>query len=269
MGEERKLRYLKNHINDFMDAMEIADSVILAVDLEGTLIENKGFFDPLVVPDALLEALETISSNERFHPVILGVHTHNDMKDAIPLDNIILVSSASQYINLGGMVMVNPFSGRFNDTFDSIEEVLDGLDFHRSDYMMAIDIGEVQKSDAQGLAELLNKIRRIINENNPDDKLGFKLSPGTLNIYDVTWTKADALNLIVGQMAEDNITMVYFGDDQTDEPAFEYTNRFPRSWSVVIMRGKKRTMARYYLRNVDELSSILIRLAYVLSASDE
>ena len=261
MGSAPHPKYLKNSINEFMEAMEVSDSIFLALDLEGTLTESQGFFDPIELPDALIDALQSIASNERFTVSIFGLHKHQDMADAIPIKDIILVSSASQHITVGGMVIVNPSIRSFGDKFDSIEEILGDVNFHRSDYMLSVDTKGMKRTGEGSISDVVNRIKTKLAELG-ESRLGLRITPGSINIYDITWTKADALNMVLGQMSYDTITPVYFGDDLSDEPVFEFVNRFPGQWSVIIMRGHKKTAARYYLKSVDELTSLLIRLGY-------
>jgi trehalose-phosphatase len=67
------------------------------------------------------------------------------------------------------------------------------------------------------------------------------------------WTKGDAVLCLVRRMRRRRLLPIYVGDDQTDEDAFEALI----DGITIRVGAHRRSKARYYVRNVGEVSALL------------
>jgi alpha,alpha-trehalase len=78
---------------------------------------------------------------------------------------------------------------------------------------------------------------------------------------DIDWDKGRALDRILRIVAPDeqNTVPIYLGDDETDEDAFREVRE--RGWGIVVGAGDRPTAAHSRLRDTDEVTQFLSKLA--------
>ncbi len=131
-----------------------------------------------------------------------------------------------------------------------------GAQVERKKFAVAIHFRRVAK-------EMVNTVTAVVDGVLADSeglrktggKMIFELRP------DIDWDKGKALNWLLEklQLAKHNAVPIYIGDDLTDEDAFRELQQ--HGIGILVRNGIRPTLARYALESVDEVETLLRRLA--------
>lgn len=259
--EYNKPRSLRNFMSELMEAFTESKNVFIALDLENTLVQETGIFSELTIPDILIDSLNTLASADKVD--LLLMTTRPSAALGLNLNpGILIASNYSQRVTVKGIELVNPSMYRIRNLLNELKIELDeSIPLKVDDFSLQVNTIDMKRADA---ISLYRHIIGILSDKGLDESLHTVFTPYGIFVSDSSWDKGRILEMILSQLSVQP-TVIYIGDDSTDEPAFAFTNSIIDSWSIVVMRGSKETEARYYLDNMNGVHSLLLRLAQALS----
>ncbi|APG28891.1 trehalose-phosphatase [Syntrophotalea acetylenivorans] len=131
-----------------------------------------------------------------------------------------------------------------------------GAQVERKKFAVAIHFRRVANEQVDAVTAVVD---RVLADSEGLRKTGgkkiFELRP------DIDWDKGKAVNWLLGklQLAKHKAVPIYVGDDLTDEDAFRELQH--RGIGILVRDEVRPTLARYALDSVDEVGTLLRRLA--------
>lgn len=223
--------------------------VVLGVDFDGTLshiVDHPRDARPVSGARA---ALQRLARSERIQVVILSGRARQDLIDRLGVvDGVIYVGEhgsddGTNAIGADNLESARDFVRRLAETMvgSVVEEKTTSVTFHTR----RLDA----ESSARATAEIRDWAARQPHIELLEGKEVFELSVATTN-------KGEAIRSIAGEA-----TVIYFGDDTTDETVFELL----RPPDVAVKVGQGETAARYRVDGPDDVVKALRHLSEVSS----
>ncbi len=231
-------------------------------DWDGTLVDLADHPRAIRVPASLIRDLGTIQEHSSYPLVILSGRSLADLEEFIPLSDITLIGNHGAQWRVGGAKTVIPPDPQAQASLKALTEPLNGLRdrFRKSsweDKQFTISF-HMRQVDRRQWKELGEQLARLV-----EDHTHLQLRPA-----DACWeirpkygaTKGDAVQMLFRDHPN-SVRPVVFGDDWTDEDAFEAANQ---DGITVIIGSRRPTRARYHVATPADLREILSQVARFL-----
>lgn len=240
--------------------------LLIFCDYDGTLTPIAETPDKAVIPKSTKELLKKLSGISGSKIVIISGRTVKDLKNKIQLKNVIYSGNHGLEISGCGFKFKALISQKYENVLKIIRNNLinklsdiDGILLENKKFSLSIHYRLVNKKDIPSVKAIVNNTVLLYEKNKEikvkEGKKVFEIMPP------IEWDKGKAALRILTIFP--NIFPVYFGDDNTDEDAFNVL----RNKGLTIFVGKpKVSKAKYYLKGTKEVAKIL---EYILEIRKE
>lgn len=237
--------------------------IFLFLDYDGTLSPIAKTPQKAILPDRIRKLLADLSKMPAVRIAVVSGRALDDIKDIIKIKNIIYAGNHGLEIEGDGVKFQYPVTPLFFTVMQCIKNKLEGdlcrvkgLLIEDKELSLSVHYRLVKKSDVNLVKGVFRntvnafKDLHIVKINK--GKKVFELLPA------VNWDKGSCVLWIIKKTKKQRALFpIYIGDDVTDEDAF---NAVGSKGLAVFIGSPKKSYARYYLKNTEDVYSFLIRL---------
>ena len=242
----------------FMDS--IGQHQVLFFDFDGTLVELASTPDKVKVEPITKYILENLA---KIFPVgIISGRCLSELQNIVAIDGVFYSGNHGVEVEGPGLSFIEPNTSKYRHL---ILNLLEELKIKLSSYNPLIEdkkyaIGiHYRTIDPLRVNDFLSEVTKILEI--PLKKNEIKILNGKKVIEvkpPVEWNKGNSVKIILKHLKNDYAPF-YFGDDLTDEFAFDTVNEL-NGTSVLIGKGKSPTKAKFVLDSSHELIGILAQI---------
>ncbi|OIO75040.1 MAG: trehalose-phosphatase [Elusimicrobia bacterium CG1_02_37_114] len=250
------MNYLYNN-KTILRKIKKSNKILLFLDYDGTLTPIVSKPEAAVLSHRTKKILKILSNDCRFILVVITGRSVSDIKKLVGINRIIYIGNHGFEIKLPGKDILSP-----GDTKKLMKEVSADIKCRIKNVMgayledkgltLSLHWRNVDKADNTNL----RKITRGIKEDY-SSRLRFIKGKKVLNLVPLSGIdKGKIVNALLTQTVStrNNVSIVYIGDDVTDEYAF----RELKGKGITIRVGRNiKSSARYYLNNTGEVYKFL------------
>ncbi len=229
-------------------------------DFDGTLVELASTPDKVKFKPITKYILENLAN---IFPVgIISGRCLSDLQKMIAIDGIFYAGNHGVEVEGPGLSFIEPNTSKFRylilNLLDELKAKLRSYNPLIEDKIYAIGI-HYRTIDPLRVNDFLSEVTKILEI--PLNKNEIKILNGKKVIEvkpPVEWNKGNSVKIILKHLRNDYIPF-YFGDDLTDEFAFETVNEL-NGTSVLISNGNSPTIAKFILNSSHELIGIIAQI---------
>ena len=207
-------------------ALENNDQLVLFLDYDGTLADFVKHPDVVVPNNNVVQLLNALVKCENIAPAIISGRRLQDLQQLIPLEHILLAGTYGLEIQIPGNEIFHPLD--FGDIRPKIEKVKPEWNslikgkpqFFLEDKGWTLAL-HARFADDQIAGEVLSAAKKIARKNL--DLSIFQINEGHkfLEASPHKANKGQCVEYLMEIIPIDNKLMIYMGDDDKDEKAFE------------------------------------------------
>jgi trehalose-phosphatase len=203
----------------------------LFLDYDGTLAD----FMPLpgqteLEPD-LVALIKELAANPRFRVTILTGRTLKSVQELVPVTGIFLAgvygleiqTPDGETIDRGNYSTLRTFLDQIKPNWETIVANRPEIFLEDKGWALALHAANVPLADAR---ELLGQARQVASEEFPENMFRWFDSSNFLEIAPRQANKGETVNLLVKGYPYPGARLLYIGDDDKDEEAFEVVHEF-------------------------------------------
>jgi len=244
-------------------------NLYLVLDYDGTLTPIVSQPPKAKLVSGVRAALRALSGMPGVKMAILSGRSLHDIEKLVGIESLDYVGNHGLERKIQSVVSVDPYASKFQEFIASLIRKLDmslkgipGILVEDKTYSLSVHYRNVKPKNIPGARKIFQKAWEEFSA-----KIFFRIKPGK-KVWEVRPVygcsdKGGALGLLFGAVPKakrKDLTMVYIGDDATDEDAFKTlkSSDFP-----IRVGPSSRTAARYCLRSPAEVAFFLKRLIEV------
>lgn len=250
-----------------------AAHVLLAFDYDGTLAPIAGSPDAACLPQDTRALLDRLSGCPRCAIAVLSGRAVRDVRNHVGLENIIYGGNHGLEIAGPGITFIEPLAQTLRPLIAGLSSVLrrelekvPGVLIEDKGLTLSVHYRNVEPNRVQ---DVLSRCEGVLAP--PLARRRITIRPGKM-VWEVRpalgWGKGEALSFIrervSGRRGGPLPFVVYVGDDETDEDAFEAANACG-GVSVFVGEPDRRSKATHFVRSPEEVRGLLEMLSRVLS----
>jgi trehalose-phosphatase len=253
-----------NHLFDAWPGVERslkeADNIFLFLDYDGTLTPIVERPDHAFLPEETRNILRAIRIMPAYKLCIISGRPLEDVKKLVGLDHICFVGNHGMESECPGSKYTNPEALKCRDIIEEIHEKLliktgsiKGVILENKGISEAV---HYRMADEKDVPEIRKIFRHIVNPYLSSGKIRITRNKKTFEVLpDIDWDKGKMAQKLLREHAGRDALAVYVGDDRTDEDAFQAVGK--NGISVLVSERPKKSHARYYLKDVNEVVRFL------------
>lgn len=232
---------------------------LLFLDFDGTLSPIVEHHEDAVISEEMRDLVHQLS--EKFPVAVVSGRGLADVKKRIALPEIFYAGSHG--FEISGpkgfskdheeAVKVMPVFNDLEPILKSKLENIQGVDFERKKFTLAVHYRQVKKEQEPQVKEIVSEVLKDY----PQVKAGggkkvIEIRPA------IDWHKGKAIEFLKKELtAEKNPLSVYVGDDVTDEDAFRYISN---GYGILVGEHGQQTYADYHLENIHQVEQFFKKL---------
>jgi trehalose-phosphatase len=260
------MRHLSTVFHNIKESIEASVHLLLLLDYDGTLAPIVANPSEAFLPTRALDALKSLNQKAWCTIAILSGRDLDDLVERIGVEGIIYGGNHGVQLRGPGIDFQAPLLAGTEDSLKAIASSLgfsgasvDGLFIENKGGSVSVHYRNVETTRA---TEIENLVRGIVE---PFVSSGLVKIRRGKKVFDITprsWDKGRAVTWLLDRLSlskEQNgkMCVVYFGDDTTDEDAFEAIGEHGIS---VLVGCKHPSNARYYVTGPEEVHDFLSSL---------
>lgn len=239
----------------------------LFLDYDGTLTPIAKMPQQAVLSREMRRILQQLTEQPRYTLIIISGRALSNLKKMVGLKNVIYVGNHGlEFGNWRATVRV-PISSRYKTILLQIKKELQkqlaaikGVLLESKCFALCLHYRAVNKKDVPLIKAIFN---RVVAAYQMHAELQVLTGKKVFEIAPVScWHKGTAVKLILdllnSRLKSDKIVPFYIGDDVTDENAF---NALKKQGVTIFVGKPRRTRAKYYVKNTQEVKELLKKLA--------
>lgn len=261
------MKYLFNYWPQLEKEMRNCPHIFLLLDYDGTLTPIVSRPEKAALDNDIKKILARLSKQkDRFTMGIISGRKLSEIKKMVGLREIFYCGNHGLEVDGPGIKFVHPVSRNLRPDLKAIKEALQnrirkisGAWIEDKGLGLALHYRLVEHKDVPQIKEIF---RQITLSQIKKRKITLGFGKKVLEVRPATdWNKGKAVKLIEKLMKKkrDSLT-IYLGDDHTDEDAFRVLGR--RDISIFV-GGPKKSSAKYFLRNTEEVKFFLETLPWL------
>lgn len=235
-------------------------------DWDGTLVDLADHPWAICVPSSLIRDLKIIHKHSSYPLVVLSGRSLADLEGFIPLPEITLIGNHGAEWRVGGAKTVVPPDPKAQASLKALAKPLDALrhrfqgsEWEDKQFTVSFHMRQVDPHRWEDLGEQLASLLE------DHDHLELRPAKACWEIRPKHGaTKGDAVQILLRDH-QSRVRPIVFGDDWTDEDAFEAT---AEDGITVIVGSRRPTRARYHVATPAHLRELLNQVAQLFLQSD-
>jgi trehalose 6-phosphate phosphatase len=250
-------RILFDFLADIEKRVAQAESVLLGLDFDGTLVPFAKKPDQSLLSGRTRRLLESLADNKRCTTVILSGRDRQDLQQRVGIPGLIYVGNHGLEISGPGFLFVEPAAVAWHEELQALKEELHvrlrGIPgCFVEDKGLTLCVHFRQVFTAEEVEAVRHRVREALA--NTDHPFLLTQAEKALEIrLRGYWNKGAAVAWIKDHYAGADPLVIYLGDDSLDEDVFA---AFPGGVTIKIGKAE-RTAARYRLGNASEVQVFL------------
>lgn len=237
--------------------------LLIFCDYDGTLTAIAETPDKAVITKGIKELINELSQTSDCRIVIISGRTIKDIRSKVRLKNVIYAGNHGLEINGCGFRFKAQVSRRYKNVLRTIKNDLaskllciSGVLLEDKGISVSVHYRLVSGDDVPFVKAIVGDVVLSYMES---EEVKVKHGKKVIEIMPpIEWSKGKAALWILkkqrGLLKKKWILPVYFGDDITDEDAFDVL----RNKGITVFVGKSKvSKAKYYLKNTEEVAKIL------------
>jgi trehalose 6-phosphate phosphatase len=254
------MEHLFESLTSVMEALAGSPRTLLLLDYDGTLTPIVDRPERAVIGDDTRNLLRELASNPFYTLGVVSGRSLDEVRRIVGLESIYYAGNHGLEASGPGFEYVHPGVGGIQGVVDGISSELqtlserfDGVLVENKRLSVVLHYRMVSDSETEAVREAFMEVAR------PRLDKGFRLAENrkTLELApDVGWGKGEiVLELVdaVTARSDGRPSVIYIGDDDTDEDAFKAL----AADGVTVVVGEKESSARYFVRDVGEVRQFL------------
>lgn len=230
--------------------------LLFLTDYDGTLVSFTDVPDKTSTPDELLNMLSELKEQPVVKLAVISGRPLSDLRRLVPISGIIKAGLHGMVIQDGEDVMymhhgcddLRPIISEFRKALSREFSDREGVFLEDKELALALHYRMFQGDELRVEEDFMN-IFELLNPGELEVIRGNKV----LEIRPKGWHKGTAVRVFLERYGG-NCVCIYFGDDITDEDAFEELQEVPYAFSVKVMgQSHVQTSAEYYVEGVDSV----------------
>ena len=251
-GKERALK------NIFKE-LENVQKIFLFLDYDGTLVPIRKLPALAVISPETRKLLRQLSEQKKITLVISTGRAHADINRLLGLKNLTIVSNHGFQIHYKGKTWVHPKVNKILPLLNELSRKLNVLGKSINSVLVENKKYTVTVHYRNVPVDQINVVKNLVASMSEKYFPFVKITYGkkVLEIRpNIVWNKGLAVQKVLRTFhaQKKKYSAVYMGDDTTDEDAFKVLGR--NSLTVKVGSSKK-TLAKYFVRNTDEVLQFL------------
>ncbi|MEM2884256.1 MAG: trehalose-phosphatase [Nitrososphaerales archaeon] len=252
-------KHLLNEWQNMVNLLKASSSLFILLDFDGTLTPIVRRPQEAYLSTETKQLLKILADNPRFQIAIVSGRMLNDVKERVGLEGLYYAGNHGLQITGPNLNFTHPKAEKL---VDSIEKLANSLKSVLSGIEGVIVENKIFTISVHYRLTPLEKIgwvkKKVLNEANQFQQILVTQGKKVLEVKpSVDWNKGEAARFLVKSVAPASLP-IYAGDDNTDEDAFI---KLKEGVTILVAEEFKKTNAKYYLRNTDEVQDLLRRLA--------
>lgn len=262
------MEYLFNDWSAINDKIIARKNIILLCDYDGTLTPIVDTPELAAIGKETLDLLTRLVNKKRLMLGIISGRALPDIKERVSIGGVIYAGNHGLEIEGPGLKFVHPLTDELQSGVRVLSIVLNkalnnirGVIVEDKGITLSVHyrmVDEAKLPDVHSAFEsVVRAARKMGKIRTTEGKKVHEVRPA------IAWDKGKAVNLIIDKyiptQKKKNITVIYLGDDRTDEDAFKVVNQYD---GISIMVGKAEYLSgsRYYLNSTGEVNGFLAEL---------
>jgi trehalose-phosphatase len=232
-------------------------NILLFLDYDGTLASIADHPDKAVLTDKIRDILNKVVNNSRFKVAVISGRSLKDIKARVGINDIIYSGNHGLQIDGPLFRFENNIASAYKILLVNIKKELydalvhfKGILIEDKELTLTIHYRLADKELISNIIEVIDKTVATYRSRGEIEVRGGKM---IIEIFPPgNWNKGSAVLWILGrqEFLKNDFYPVYFGDDLTDEDAFEALRN---SGLTVLVGHRDRSQAQYYLNDVQEM----------------
>jgi trehalose 6-phosphate phosphatase len=246
-----------------------SDSIFLFLDYDGTLVPFKDRPAEVTTPEKIKKIIRQLIRNPRVTVTIVTGRPLCDIKKLLNIKGLSFIALHGLQIETSdGSEFTWEQTDQARSLIKEIKEAMQrelkdkkGAFLEDKELTVVLHYRLLTANKIQGIREQFKRIVQSIDEKNTLEIIdGAKVIEARPKI----WNKGMAIELfLAGRTKRKNILPIYIGDDVTDEDAFQFLGK--RGISIYVAnQSKRKTTARYWVKNPDEVFFYLQSLSQLV-----
>jgi trehalose 6-phosphate phosphatase len=253
---------------EFSEDIRAASRVLLLSDYDGTLTPIVSRPRDALLAPGVREKLASLAGNPAFRVGIISGRPLMEVQVMVGIEGIYYAGNHGLEIEGPGLSYINPEAKAARAEMEDLAEEfssrlsgIEGVIIEDKELSLSVHYRMVAEDRRQEVIDVFRKVTA------PKVKSGkIRVSSGKMVLEirpPIDWHKGKAVETIEEQIYAASGggagTVIYLGDDTTDEDAFRIVQR-PRGWSVFVGGENILSAAEYYLESVTAVEVFLLRL---------
>ncbi len=232
--------------------------IFLLLDYDGTIVPIKKHPHLAFLPEQTKKIISQISSHRNIKVAIVSGRSLNDIRKAVSIDNLLYVANHGYQIYYQNKTWTHPLTKRIRTIFKKLIPILSnalsfikGISIEDKVLTLSVHYRNVRRKNLNGI---LKTIKNFIYpfQNFVNLTTGKKVVEVRPNIQ---WNKGYAVRKILKLMkATKKSTIIYIGDDKTDEDAFKQLSE--NAFTIRVGKNKS-SFARFYVNSTLDVLKLL------------
>jgi len=251
-----------------MIAKQLRDArhILLLADYDGTLTPIVERPELANLSQDTRQLLQSLARHPRFTIGIISGRALADLKNKVNISGIIYAGNHGLEIEGPGVSFVNPLARELRPILRIMHYVLSralgtirGVLVEDKGLSLSVHYRLVERHKVR---EVENILQRVIGGAQAAGKA--KIAYGK-KVYEVrpavAWDKGKAIKLLMKRYGKggrkSGLSLMYFGDDLTDEDGFRVIENYGNGISVLVGEPERYSAARYFLKSPAEVAAFL------------
>ena len=262
------MQHLFQSWEDFSSDLRAATRTLLLSDYDGTLTPIVRRPDEAMLSSEVREKLRALANKPSFSVGIISGRPLPEIKAMVGIEGIYYAGNHGLEIEGPDLKFTNPAAevaqGQIKDLTKLLSTKLgkiEGVIIEDKRFTLSIHYRLVNKKEVDAIAQIfcqiISPLLRAKKIKVTSGKKVWEIRPP------IDWHKGKAVETIMktlkAQLECDQLSIVYLGDDTTDEDAFRVIHR-PEGWSIFVGPKNKSSNADYFLASTSEVMTLLSRL---------
>ncbi|MBI3320324.1 MAG: trehalose-phosphatase [Candidatus Omnitrophica bacterium] len=241
--------------------------MLLCLDYDGTLVPLTSHPSEAILPPGVKRLLERVHQ-QGIHLAVISGRALRDVKQRVRIRGLYYAGNHGLELDGPGLRYVNPIARstrplltRMARELETAVHRLPGVWVEDKGLTLSLHWRQAPPSVRRRLPRLIGRALASYRQQGrvvvTSGKRVIEIRPP------INWNKGDAVAWLIRHLPRTRPSprafLVYVGDDQTDEDAFQVVNRFGGA-SVCVGRPARRSAARYRMKNPREVCLWLTRL---------
>ena len=262
------MQHLFQSWESFSSDIRAASRILLLSDYDGTLTPIVSRPEEAILSPEVREKLRALAEKPAFSVGIITGRMLSEVKALVRIEGLYYAGNHGLEIEGPGLTFVNPEAkaaqAEMKDLAQQFSARLAGIGgviVEDKGLSLSVHYRMVKNSQEKVVIEIFHQITSPLLR---DGRIRVSSGKKVLEVRPpIDWHKGKAVETIIKEIKTvvggEVGSVIYLGDDTTDEDAFKVIHR-PQGWSIYVGQENQSSNAEYFLSSTSEVETFLVRL---------